>query len=138
MGLREAEKEASNRMLEEFLAQEMMMREEHIEEGMGQVEYLQPKVRTVWNALIVGFKDKAIVDWIIRGKRKIRQGMEGANKSLVENWVPGVMYKRYNVLQSVANRLRQRDGLKIRINFGMIDFTLVTMKDSRDYYKHNF
>ena len=43
MGLREAEKEAGNHMQEESLDEEMMMREEHIEEGMGQVEYLQPR-----------------------------------------------------------------------------------------------
>ena len=134
MGLREAEKEAGNRMLEEFLAQEMLMKEEHIEDVMGQVEYLQPKMRTGWNALIVGFKGEAIVDWILRGKGKMRRGVEGANKPVVENWVPGGLYKRYNALRSVAFRLRQKDGLKTRINFGMNDFTLVTRKDSRDHW----
>ena len=53
---------------------------------------------------------------------------------MVENWVPGGMYKRYNALRSVAYRLRQKDGLKTRINFGMNDFTLVTRKDSRDHW----
>ena len=132
MGLREAEKEAGHRMLEEFLAEEMLMKEEHIEDVMGQVEYLQPKVRTGWNAVIVGFKNEAIVDWILRGKGKMRRGVEGANKPVVENWVPSGLYKRYNALRSVAFRLRQRDGLKTRINFGMNDFTLVTRKDSKD------
>ena len=68
MGLREAEKEAGNRMLEEYLAQEMGMKEEYIEDVMSQVESLQPKVRTGWNALVVRFSDEAIVDWILRGK----------------------------------------------------------------------
>ena len=132
MGLREAEKEAGNRMLEEYLAQEMGMKEEWIEDVMSQVESLQPKVRTGWNALVVRFSDEAIVDWILRGKGKMRRGVEGADKPVVENWVPGGMYKRYNALRSVAYRLRQKDGLKTRINFGINDFTLVTRKDSRD------
>ena len=134
MGLREAEKEAGNRMLEEYFAQEMMMREEHIEDVMSQVVSLQPKVRTGWNAVVVTFKDEAIVDWILRGKGKMRRGVEGANKPVVENWVPGGMYKRYNALRSVAYRLRQRDGLKTRINFGINDFTLVTRKNNSDHW----
>ena len=134
MGLREAEKEAGNRMLEEYLAQEMGMKEEYIEDVMSQVESLQPKVRTGWNALVVRFSDEAIVDWILRGKGKMRRGVEGPDKPVVENWVPGGMYKRYNALRSVAYRLRQKDDLKTRINFGMNDFTLVTRKDSRDHW----
>jgi hypothetical protein len=134
MGQREAEKEAGYRMVEEFLAQEMLMKDEHIHDVMTQVESLRPKVKAGWNAVVVRFKDQDIADWILRGKGKMRRGVEGTNKPVVENWVPGGLYKRYNALRSVAYRLRQRDGLKTRINFGNKDFTLVTKKDSKDHW----
>ena len=34
----------------------------------------------------------------------------------------------------MAYRLRQRDGLKTRINFSMNDFTLVTRKNNSDHW----
>ena len=132
MNQREAEKEAFYRMVEEYLAQEMMMKEEHIHDVMSQVEYVRPKGRNDWNALVVRFVDADIVDWILRGRGKMRQGVEGPNKPVVENWVPGGLYRRYSALRSVAYRLRQRDGLKTKINFGSNDFSLVTRKDRRD------
>ena len=80
----------------------------------------------------MGFKGEAIVDWILGGKGKMRRGVEGANKPVVENWVPSGLYKRCRALQRVAYRLRQRDCLKTRIDFGMNDFTLLTRNESRD------
>ena len=131
MDPRMAEKVAGHRMVEEFLNQEMLMKEEHIKEVMSQVETLWPKVKTNWNTLVVRFANETIAEWILRGKGKMRRGVEGINKPVVDNWVPGGLYKRYNALRSVAYRLRQT-GLKTRINFGMSDFSLVTKKDKRD------
>ena len=50
------------------------MREEHLENVISQMVSMQPKVRTGWNAVVVTFKDKAIVDCILRGKGKMRHG----------------------------------------------------------------
>ena len=134
MDQNEAEKEARYRMVEEYLAQEMLIKEEHIHDVMSQVKTIRPKSRTDWNALVVHFKEEDIADWILRGKGKMRRGVEGVNKPVVENWVPGGLYKRYNALRSVAYRIRQRDGLKTRINFGTSDFSLVTKRDRRDQW----
>jgi hypothetical protein len=132
MDVKEAEREAGFHMVEEYLAQEMKMKGEHIQDVMNLVEDWWPKGKTGWNAMVVRFRDEDIVDWILRGKGKMRRGVEGANKPVVENWVPGGLYKRYNAVRSVAYRIRQRDGLKTRINFGKNDFTLVTRKDGKE------
>ena len=44
MGLREAEKETSNYMVEEYLAQEMLLKEEQNKDLKNLVQSLRPKV----------------------------------------------------------------------------------------------
>jgi hypothetical protein len=134
MDVKQAEMEAGYRMVEEYLAQEMRMKSEHVQDVMDLVETWWPKGKAGWNAMVVRFRDVDIVDWVLRGKAKMRRGVEGVNKPVVENWVPGGLYKRYNAVRSAAYRIRQRDGLRTRINFGTSDFTLVTRRDGKDHW----
>jgi hypothetical protein len=127
-----AERTALRRMVEEFLAEEMLMADRHITEVMEQVTDIWPKGKKDWNGVIVRFQCEETAGWVLRGKGKMRQGVEGRNKPVVENWVPGGMYRRYNAVRSIAYRIRQKDQMKTRIDFGKDDIQLLTRKDNRD------
>ena len=135
MDKREAEDKALQMMIIEFFELEMMMKKEHIDVIMKEhVKEIYPKTRTNWKAIVVKFHSEDIVDWIMRGKGKMRQGIEGSNKPVAENFVPGGMYRRYNAVKSIAYRIRHNEGLQTKITFGHTDICLVTSKRKEDFW----
>ena len=134
MDQEEADKQAGRIMIEEFLEQEMGIRSDHLQEVMGQVIDFFPKTKTGWRTLVVSFQTEAIAEWILKGKYKMRMGIVGEDKPVVENWVPSGMYKRYNAVKSIAWKQRHENGMKTQIRFGESDFFLVTRRSKSDYW----
>ena len=130
----QAEIEAFRRMIEEYLELEMSMQQRHITEVMNQVVGIFPMRRSSWKSLVVEFDSPDIVDWILRSKGKMRQGVEGDSKPVVQNWVPDGIYRRYNAIRSLAYRIRHEEKLQTRIIFGENDFLLVTRRNKDDFW----
>ena len=53
--------------------------------------------------------------WILKGKIKLRTGLVGDNKLVVENWVLDGIYKMYNIVRSLAYKYRCENKLKTQI-----------------------
>ena len=104
----EADKLAARMMIEEFLDQEMGIRSDQLQEVMGQVKDFFPKTKTGWKTLVVSFQTESIVEWILKGNNKMRMGVVGEDKPVVENWVPSGMYRRFNAVKSIAWRQRHK------------------------------
>ena len=116
------------------MEQEMGIRSDHLQEVMGQVKDFFPKTKTGWRTLVVSFQTEAIAEWILKGKNKMRMGVVGEDKPVVENWVPSGMYRRFNAVKSIALKQRHENGLKTQIRFGESDFFLVTRRSNSDYW----
>ena len=131
---KQAKIEAYRRMIEEYLELEMSMKETHITEVMSQVVDIVPMKKVGWKSLVVKFNSPDIVEWILRGKGKMRQGVEGESRPVVQNWVPDGMYRRYNAVRSNAFKIRHEEKLQTRIIFGDKDFQLVTRRSKDDFW----
>ena len=134
MDEKQAEREALGRMIEEYLEMEMAMKVIHIKEVMSRVVDIAPIRRSGWKSLVVKFDSPDIVDWILKGKGKMRQGVEGESRPVVQNWVPDGIYRRYNAVRSAAYKIRHEEKLQTRIIFGEKDFQLVTRRNKDDFW----
>ena len=83
--VRKAEQQSGNFLVKEYLEQEMGVKNRDLEEVMDQVVDIFPTSRTDWKTLTVRFENKEVADWILRGKIKLRTGIFGENKLVVEN-----------------------------------------------------
>ena len=132
--MRKAEKQSGNFLIKEYLEQEMGVKGRDLEEVMDQVVEIFPTNRTDWKTLAVRFENKEVAEWILRGKIKLRTGIVGENKLVVENWVPDGLYKRYNGVRSLAYKYRHENKAKTQIRFGENDFYLVTRENKNDFW----
>ena len=83
-----AEEAAYDSLVADFLSQEMGMNGKELKEVMKDVKDIYPKTSRDWKVLVVNFRSEATAQWVLQGKAKMRQGVQGENKPALENWVP--------------------------------------------------